>query len=146
MRLTMLAFFLCAGVTASCQPTANAPAMPVMNPSNQPAFTASNEFSLDSSLPSLTPWRSDSQLKPAKWHWEATRSDSKKISSAAFLNSRVVTVTGSGAQWPDLKREPIPTQWANFSALQIPTDWPNLKMVLIASRLNPPTIVGAPLK
>jgi hypothetical protein len=150
MRLTFLALFLCSGVTALCQSTAPAPAKPeksVENPSNNQTLSDNMKLSRELSIPSFAPVTEKHRFNlPTTWSWDNAQSSPKKISPSPFLNSEIVTLHIDGAQWPNLKREPIPTQWSNLTVQQIPTDWPNLKMVLIASQLNPPAVVQATLK
>ena len=149
MRMAFLTLFLCTGVTAICQSAATKTETPVTSFENalkKSAWSASKELSLESSIPSLAPLTEKHRFNPpTTWCLDNAQSDPKKIPPALLFNSGVVAFHMDGAQWPNLKRGPIPTQWSNLTVQQLPTDWPNLKVVLIASQLNPPTTLPAPL-
>jgi len=135
MRLTFLTFFLCTGVTAMCQSVATAPMMPnssLENALNKPAWADNMKLSPELSIPGFAPLTEKRQFDaPKTWRWNDTLGVPKSISPP---------------QWSIARQEPIPTQWPNFTFHQIPTVWPNLKMVLIASQINPPATLQAQLQ
>lgn len=162
MRLTSFAFFLCAGITATCQSAAPAPTMPdksLENTQSNPSWTNCKGLAPDLSNLSFAPRVGDCRPStPATWHWNRAQVDSKAPFHSSLLNSEVRSRTLVAQnvqpgfcqmylrQWPNAKGEPIPTRWPKAKFEPIPSEWPNLKMVPITAQHSAPAALRVPVK
>jgi len=140
MRLSMLALFLCAGTTALCQSSAQAPWS-----TDKPGQKMQQGWNLTSDVPlkSFTlPKGLDNEATPRL-------PQNAQIDPKMVLHPKSsLSLQGPGTlvaqnQYPNLQLLPIqsptspvktiPTQWPNVKLQSIPTQWPGLQISPIQS-------------